>query len=51
MEPFHPRFQQILDFDDVTSSNIHQNLSFLSKYLKKKLILSKFVKVSLFNPL
>ena len=41
MEPFHPRFQLILDFDDVTTSDIHQSLSFLPKYRKK---LGDFVK-------
>ena len=53
MEPFYPWFQVILDFDDVTTSNIHENLSFLLKYWKKLRICKNSpnsCKISLFNP-
>ena len=44
MEPFYPWFQLILDFDDVTTSNIHENFSLLLKYWKKIEILQKLTK-------
>ena len=35
MELFHQQFQLILDFDHITTSNVHQNF-FFPKYWEKK---------------